>query len=196
MRMNLALISCLLLAGCGDDTTTASAADLAVSVDMTLGPDMATRKPNGVACGSATCTVGQECCVITENGQVTDATCIAAGGACAGSVVACDGPEDCNSESGGAYCCATVTLLLPDPDAGVQGGVSGGTASCTNSCAAAVDVSGPTLTSRLCSSANDCTGLVLGPIAFNQCCSTPLAPNTKFCGNALLSQGGIGVVCN
>src|SRR6266540_773110 len=195
MRMNLVLISCLLLAGCGDDNgLNNGGSDLSASLDMTVGPpgpDMAVRKPNGVACGSTQCAVGQSCCVLTDNGQVTGASCIAAGGACGGSVVACDGPEDC-SGGGGTYCCATVNLIAPDPDAGVAGGVSGGAASCTADCQASVDLQNQSLTSRLCTVAADCTGLSvaspLGIIPLDKCCSTPMAPGTPFRGHALFSH--------
>jgi hypothetical protein len=171
----------------------------AVIVDMTAGPDMTARQPNGVACGTSKCSVGQSCCVLIDNGQVTSATCIARGGPCSGSRVDCDGPEDCGSDKD--YCCATITLLLPDPDAGTSGGVSGGEATCTPTCNASVDFNGPSLTSRLCGSAADCTGLsvavpVIGSLPLDKCCSSSVAPGTHFCGSAVLGQFGVPITCS
>lgn len=53
---------------------------------------------DGVACGLATCTPGDVCCWSEPGGR---ADCSAAS-ACAWTVLACDGPEDCS----GGVCCA------------------------------------------------------------------------------------------
>jgi len=57
----------------------------------------------GIACGALMCVVGKQACCSTG----TAAACIQINGACpGGSVIRCDGPEDCD---GGGVCCL-VTL--------------------------------------------------------------------------------------
>src|SRR5207302_3031942 len=95
MRQTFALcVLVLAVGGCGNDANN-GAPDMSMP-DLAPGPDMAVRVPNGVGCGAMTCAVGQDCCV-TVSGTATTSTCIAAGGACGGAVLTCDGPEDCSS---------------------------------------------------------------------------------------------------
>ncbi|HEY5923966.1 MAG TPA: hypothetical protein VIV11_19940 [Kofleriaceae bacterium] len=51
----------------------------------------------GIACGSATCSGSQKCCVDFVSGPA----CVAATTSCTGFLAACDGKEDC----GGSFCC-------------------------------------------------------------------------------------------
>src|SRR5438874_9150773 len=92
-NLTLAIIT-LMAVGCGSNT---SAKDMSVPADLTVGPDIAMRMPNGVTCGTGlTCPVGQECCVSFANNMATGATCVASASQCMGAALACDGPEDCN----------------------------------------------------------------------------------------------------
>src|SRR5688572_21134570 len=102
------------LAACGDDTTTksdastsiddSSADDAAVTQDDAASADAPTGGP-GIACGTATCAAGMECCVaFGGGGGGATYTCIANGTTCEGISQACDGPEDCTS---GDRCCGT-----------------------------------------------------------------------------------------
>jgi hypothetical protein len=64
---------------------------------------------NTVACGNATCVVGQQACCVTAGSS----TCIPFSGLCpAGAARRCDGPEDCDN---GRICCAR-----PDPMGGYR----------------------------------------------------------------------------
>ncbi|MDB4965282.1 MAG: hypothetical protein JWN44_971 [Myxococcales bacterium] len=174
MRQFLALSALLLVAGCGDDSM--SGPDLSAPADMTVGPDIAVRMPDGVSCGTMSCGVGQSCCV-TTNGTVATSTCIAAGGMCTGgAVLACDGPEDCST--GSSYCCGTVKFSGGTPDGGAPV-FQGGTSSCTATC----DFTFGTgqVKTRLCHDDVDCTGLMTA----NKCCSSTQAPGLHFCALAI-----------
>lgn len=61
--------------------------------------DAAPAPVNTIACGAASCVVGQQACCVTAAG----ASCIPFGGLClGGSAFRCDGPEDCDN---GRVCC-------------------------------------------------------------------------------------------
>lgn len=53
---------------------------------------------DGVKCGTATCSPGQQCCITVINAPA----CIAGTAACPGLGAYCDGVEDCDS---GSQCC-------------------------------------------------------------------------------------------
>jgi hypothetical protein len=175
MRQTLAL--CVLLmaaAGCGDDTN--GGPDMSMPLDMTAGPDMAVRVPNGVACGGMTCSTSQSCCVQVM-GMTPTSSCIAAGGQCAGgAVLACDGPEDCSSAS--KYCCGTIKFMQGNPDGGTPV-FNGGDAMCTATCDFSFGQS--QVKTRLCQADVDCAGLTAFGMAVDKCCSSAQAPGIKFC---------------
>ena len=127
---------------------------------------------------------------MTANNMPSSATCVSSAGQCSGgSLLACDGPEDCGGGTGsGQFCCATINFTSM-PDAGVS--FNGGNASCSTSCAFAFGQG--SVTSRLCHEDVDCTGLT-GPLntALNKCCSSTMAPGMHFCA-AAISQ--LGVTC-
>jgi hypothetical protein len=168
-----------------------SSNDMSMSiVDMAVGPDMAMRLPDGVACGASKCDVGKTCCVDT---MAATTTCVASPAACNASAFTCDGPEDCTG--GTSQCCTTVDFTLPNPDAGVQGGINGANAMCVASCQAAI--SGSSLTTRLCHQDVDCKGLAINfgiSIPLEQCCSSTLLPGAHFCASSTLSQFGGGQI--
>jgi hypothetical protein len=177
MRQTLALCVLLLAVGGCDDDDTGGGPDLAAPADLLPPVDMAVRLPDGVSCGNKTCAVGQSCCV-TTNGMTASATCIAAGGSCAGgAVLACDGPEDCSGgTASGMYCCGTIQF------SGMQdGGVmfNGGEAMCTGTCN--FSFSQGSVTTRLCHADVDCTGLSFLGQAVDKCCTSAQAPGLHFC---------------
>lgn len=183
----------LLVAGCGDDTTTQ--ADMSMP-DLAPGPDMAVRVPDGVVCGNMTCGVGQSCCITQSNNMATGATCVASAGACSsGTVLSCDGAEDCaGAGAAGAYCCGTVHFSAGTPDGGAPV-FQGGSASCAGSCS--FNLGQGSLTTRLCHQDVDCMGLT-GPlgIALDKCCSSSQAPGLHFCATNLGGLGGgAGITC-
>ncbi|HEX4457184.1 MAG TPA: hypothetical protein VIA18_04400, partial [Polyangia bacterium] len=197
MRQTIFILSCALfaVAGCSDDTTTVAnnGADMSVNAaaDMTLGPDMTPRVPNGVACDTTTCAVGQSCCLTTANNAVTGGMCVASASACtSGSNLACDGPEDCSTAS--PTCCATLSLSgsLTDADAGAPM-LNGGNATCAGTCSftAAADFS--SITTRLCHYNSDCAGLTVPYLGTpTSCCSSSMVPGVHFCAVALA-----GITC-
>ena len=145
-------------------------------------PTMAVRVPDGVVCGTMTCSVGQSCCITVGASGTTDmATCLAAGGTCSGATLACDGPEDC---SGTPFCCGTVTFTGgTNPDAGAPV-FQGGTASCAATCDFNFAQGPPSaVTTRMCHADDDCAGLSTagGQIMLGQCCSSSQAPGLHFC---------------
>lgn len=87
----------------------------------------------GVACGMATCTGTDICCVNFTGGMVTMACSAPAD--CMGAPVSCDGPEDC---ARGEACC------------GMRGTGGGGSASCVPDASCTFG--------RLCHETADCTG--------------------------------------
>jgi hypothetical protein len=184
MRQTLALCALLLAAGCGDDTN--AGPDMSAPLDMTAGPDMAMRVPDGVSCGTMNCAIGQSCCV-QPSGMTATQMCIAPNGACpGGGVLACDGPEDCST--GNPYCCATVKFTQGGPDAGA-GNVTGGDSMCTMTCDASFTPG--SLKTRLCKVDSDCTGLnILGQVNLDKCCSTTMAPGKHFCAAPFM-----GITC-
>ncbi len=108
------------------------------------GPDAAL----GVACGTATCTLGtQECCVSGGIGGSTQ-TCVTAG-TCQDNVLSCDGPEDCN---GTDVCCGTGSF-------GGGGGGGGVSTTCAADCTGGQSA-------VLCRVDTDC------PSAEPKCCSS------------------------
>jgi hypothetical protein len=185
MRTYFGLAFVLVVAGCGSDTVKSPDMSIVVT-DMTPGADLALRMPNGVACGNMTCATGKECCVTVTNNMPSTATCIDPGGSCqGGTVLACDGPEDCTSQSA-LYCCGTVMFTAgANADAGAQ--FNGGSSSCTGTCA--LGFAGGGVTSRLCHTDADCTGLTV-PLVNTpaKCCSSAMAPGLHFSAGAL---GGI-----
>jgi hypothetical protein len=187
----LVLACALLAAGCGDDTN--GTPDMSMP-DLAPGPDLAVRMPDGVSCGSATCPVGQSCCV-QAMGMTTSSMCISPGGACTGAVLACDGPEDCGSAM--PYCCGTIKFTGgTNPDAGAPM-FQGGDAMCTMTCDASFTPgsggSPTTVKTRLCKIDDDCAGLSIGggTIGLNKCCSSAQAPGLHFCAAPL----GGGITC-
>jgi hypothetical protein len=183
----LALCALVLCAGCGNETK--NAADMSMMPDLAPAADLAVRVPNGVACGNMTCMVGQDCCVTTSGNMASGATCVASASQCSGgSVLACDGPEDCNDGTM-PYCCATIMLAGGGPDGGTPM-FNGGDSSCTAACNLGFGA-GNSLTTRLCHSDTDCMGLTI-PIT-NQssvCCSSTMAPGLHFCATPV-SQAGV-----
>jgi hypothetical protein len=179
MRQTLVcvLTSCTLVlgaVGCGDDGNNGapdmSMPDLAPPSDMSL---------NGVACGSATCAVGQECCVTVSGTGTTSSTCIASGGNCSGgAVLACDGAEDCAASQ---FCCGQITFTGGiDPDAGAPM-FNGGNSSCAGTCDFNFSQGPPSVvTTRLCHVDDDCAGLTVFTQA-SKCCSSTQAPGLHFC---------------
>ena len=102
MRQTILILSCALfsVAGCGDDTTTRPTRrghERRRRRRHGDRPRHGPRVPNGVACGSATCPVGQDCCRHDrqQRRHRRDCACASAASCTAGSVLACDGPEDC-----------------------------------------------------------------------------------------------------
>ena len=183
MRQTLALCALVLVVGgCGDDSNNAgpdmSMPDLAPLPDMSL---------NGVGCGNMTCAVGQDCCVMVSGTGTTSSTCIASGGSCTGgAVLSCDGSEDCGSSQ---FCCGMITLTgVGNPDAGTPM-FGGGSASCAATCDASTNYPAtPThVTTRLCHFNEDCTGLAIGPLALDKCCTSAQAPGLHFCGNSFFA---------
>jgi hypothetical protein len=92
----------------------------------------------GVACGGATCTAPQVCCVSISGGGVTQ-SCTSAS-ACQTVALTCDGPEDCSS--GAPECCAQVSY---------SGGLSGG-----SECVASGTCNAGMLGGVLCHTTADC----------------------------------------
>lgn len=193
MRQTILVFSCALfsVAGCGDDTTTAgNGGDMSVNAaaDMTAGPDMTPRVPNGVNCDTSTCAVGQSCCLTTANNMVTGGMCVASASACtSGSNLACDGPEDCSS--GSPACCATIDIsglsgiLGGDADAGTPT-VTGGNAACAGTCS--FGFSSSSITTKLCHVNSDCAGeTVPGLGTATTCCSSSMVPSLHFCAIAI-----------
>jgi hypothetical protein len=187
MRQILALSALVLVAGgCGDDSNN-SGPDMSMPADLTLGPDLAVRMPDGVVCGTANCSVGQSCCV-TVSGMATSSACIAAGGACGGAKLNCDGPEDCGSMM---FCCGTIAFTGgTNPDAGAPV-FQGGNASCAGTCDFTFTQGPPSsITTRLCKINDDCTGLTAFGQNLDQCCSSTMAPGLHFCA-ANFGFGGV-----
>ncbi len=188
MRTYSSLLFLAFVAGCGSDTVKMSPDMSVVVTDLAPGPDIAMRTPNGVACGNMTCAVGKECCVTVANNMPSGATCIDAGGSCqGGSVLACDGPEDCTSQSA-LYCCANIMFTQGgNADAGPT--YNGGSSLCIGTCA--IGLASGALTSRLCHADADCAGLTIPVLNTpSKCCSSTMAPGIHFCA-ANLGQGGI-----
>jgi hypothetical protein len=189
MRQILALCALVFVAGgCGDDTTSFGP-DMSSPADLTAGPDLAVRMPDGVVCGASSCSVGQSCCV-SVTGTTTSAMCLAPGGTCNGAKLACDGPEDCSS--GMQFCCGMITFSGgTNPDAGAPM-FNGGNASCNGTCDFNFTQGPPSqVTTRLCHADVDCTGLSLGgQVMLDKCCSSTMAPGLHFCA-AALGFGGI-----
>jgi hypothetical protein len=104
-----------------------------------------------------------------------------------GAAEACDGPEDC-ATAGMPDCCVTASFTRGMGDAGVM--PQAANASCVASCqgSAALAGNGATLTTRLCHTAVDCTGLMGTAMGFNlsfdSCCSSAQAPGINFCAPA------------
>jgi hypothetical protein len=58
----------------------------------------------GIACGTMTCDATAEVCCATTGAMGLEYACIDAGDSCGGTVLECDGPEDCGMDE---VCCAT-----------------------------------------------------------------------------------------
>jgi hypothetical protein len=165
---------------------------MSVIVDLTPGPDLAMRMPNGVACGgSLTCPVGQDCCISFANNMATGAMCVASASQCMGATLACDGPEDCPMT--GQTCCATVDIVGMGDAAGT---ITGGNSKC-NSCSPAFTTG--TLTTRLCHVPADCNNFSFGAggfkLDFNKCCSNGMGSGggIQFCAPDPAVLTGLGV---
>jgi hypothetical protein len=182
--------------GCGSNPATH---DMGMA-DMSIGPDMAMRVPNGVACGTnLTCAVGQDCCVSFANNQATGATCVTSTSQCSGAVLACDGPEDCTTPNDA--CCATVNLSGIGADAGAM--ITGGNSKC-GQCSATVSLTGSIMT-RLCHVTDDCKSFsasvpIIGKIDFNKCCTGANSGGIQFCAPdpatlGAFAGGGAGYTC-
>lgn len=169
---SLALLCCV-AAACGSNP---GVHDMGM-VDMSPGPDMAMKMPNGVACGQMSCAVGQDCCLSIANNMITGASCVASGGMCTGATLACDGPEDCNAKATDV-CCTTITFKTnANADAGIM--LTGGNSKC-GTCSASIGIG--SLTTRLCHKATDCTGLSSQLIGnFDKCCSQGPTGSLQFC---------------
>ncbi|HEX8951963.1 MAG TPA: hypothetical protein VF945_08960, partial [Polyangia bacterium] len=167
--------------GCGNDNNSGGP-DMSMP-DLEPAPDLAIP---GISCGTSSCPSTQECCVTVSGTGTTSSTCINAGGTCSGAVLACDGPQQCGSTQ---FCCGTITFTGgTNPDAGAPM-FQGGNASCAATCDASTNYPAtPThVTTRLCHFAADCTGLAIGPLAFDKCCTSAQAPGLHFCGNSLFA---------
>jgi hypothetical protein len=116
--------------------------------------------------------------------MATGATCVTSSSQCTtGAVLACDGPEDCNTSPTDG-CCASVNIGGGGPDAG-NAMITGGNSKC-GQCAAGFNPTGGMVMTKLCHVTDDCkdfslTVPVLGKIDFNKCCS----------GSGGMSSGGI-----
>jgi len=111
------LVIALVLVGCGERSSPRQDAITTDGNDaLGDGGDDANRN-GGVACGDGTTTCpipDQVCCDTTGVDQ-----CVATGGGCAGSSLACDGPEDCPMVQ---ECC-----LFPDHSQCLDDGICGTT---------------------------------------------------------------------
>lgn len=182
------LILCLALpslyvAGCNDDNLMGGMSDMTVVLDLTPEKDLAMRVPNGVTCGSSTCTGSQVCCATPETGGVNYA-CNAPGSCGDGSAqLMCDGPEDCPSAM--PNCCADAHFQLGMNDAAPM--ATGANAACGSdaACPAGVDLGNQVLHTKLCHAASDCVNYSgstpLGTLAFDGCCTSNMAPGVQFC---------------
>lgn len=182
--------------GCGGGSNKGSMDMGATQPDMTMvGPDMAKAVPNGVACGSATCAVGQQCCISADSmGNVTGEACQAQGTSCSGSVVSCDGTEDC-STAASPYCCANIDLQASTEDGGLPT-FAGGGAMCTASCGLNYDQNAGAITTRLCHTNSDCAGETIPIIGGDTtCCSSTTTPGLHFCASSALAAVGLPVTC-
>jgi hypothetical protein len=191
-NLTLSIVSCAVLAvGCGSSHVMP---DMSIAHDMTLGPDLAMRVPDGVACGTnVTCPVGKSCCVSFANNMATGAMCIDPTGQCMGAVLACDGPEDCNMSATDA-CCATINLTAGGPDAAAM--VTGGNSKC-GQCKASLNPTSGAFMTRLCHVPSDCKNfsLVFGTfnVPFNKCCSNGMTGGVQFCApDPSAVPGGMG----
>jgi hypothetical protein len=180
MRHQIALFTFVVFVGCGSEGV--KFPDMSMPLDLAPGPDLAVRTPDGVVCGSATCPVGQSCCVTANGTMVTGSTCVPSANQCTGALLACDGPEDCTAST--PTCCGTIMF---SGGGGPDGGTpmfQGGNAMCTASCA--FNLGTGSVTTRLCQADVDCAGLMV-PILNQptQCCSSTLAPGLHFCATSV-----------
>lgn len=174
MRHFVAVYALLAVAGCGSDAN--HRPDMSMPLDLTPGPDIAVRMPDGVACGSMSCPVGQSCCVSSNGTMVTGTSCVTSSSQCSGAVLACDGPEDCGMAM--PYCCGTVRFNNGGPDAGVT--FQGGSSMCAGTCN--FMFGNTSVTTRLCQADVDCMGLTIPLLGTQtQCCSSTMAPGLHFC---------------
>ena len=111
-----AIVIMLLVAGCGDDSTTSSLADLSVALDLTPPGDMTVLKPECDVFANTGCPSGQKCTIGTQNGTPRDlcfaisATTVAEGATCMST-----GP-DANGRTGDN--CAPGLICLDFPGDG------------------------------------------------------------------------------
>lgn len=184
-KLSIALACCACLASCDEGLSTTQP-DLQMSMMPDLAPagpprDLAMRIPNGVVCGSSTCTSPQTCCEVLVAGAL-QSSCLSAGTPCAdGGVTAmCDGPEDCSTGS----CCVTVGFQAAAKDGGTPMS-TGGAASCSDSCTPGLDLGNSMITTELCHTGADCAGVMgttpLGSSPFDGCCTLPQAGNIQAC---------------
>jgi hypothetical protein len=178
MRHLIALCALVAVTGCGNEGN--HGPDMSMPLDLTPGPDIAVRTPDGVACGGTTvCPVGTSCCISSNGTMVTGTTCVTSANMCMGALLACDGPEDC---SGMQYCCGTIMFNMGGPDGGGTT-FQGGNSMCNGTCN--FNFGGNSVTTRLCQADVDCAGLTI-PLVGTQttCCSSAMAPGLHFCAAA------------
>ena len=167
LRIALLALGCV-ATGCGDDGG-------AAGTDLSIAPaDLALV---GVGCGAETCSgPDQNCCVSLVTGSVS-AKCVFPGYCSYGSVLRCDGPEDCTTSQ---VCCGTISL-------GGGGNADGGAVGlpAASMCAGSCDfnLNQVPVTTRLCHLDAECAGLTAsGQPA--RCCSSETAPWLHFCAVA------------
>ena len=104
----------LVVAGCGDDTTSGGA-DLAVPADLTVAGDMVELKPECDVFANSGCAVGQKCTVGTQNGTPRD-LCFAISTTTVGEGAACLSVSDGSGRTGDN--CAPGLICLDFPGDG------------------------------------------------------------------------------
>ena len=112
--MRRAAILVVLVAGCGDDTTS-STADLAVALDLAPSADLVVLAPECDVFADSGCPAGQKCTVGTQNGTPRD-LCFAVGANPVGEGAACSSVSDGSGRTGDN--CAPGLICLDFPGDG------------------------------------------------------------------------------
>src|SRR5262245_24753832 len=155
--LTLALFA-LAFASCGDDNS--NQPDMTILPDFAMSIDMAMLVPDGIKCGSNTCSTSMVCCLKPGGGMTVQYSCMAPGTCGDGGAEArCDGPEDCP----GKICCVNARLRAA-ADGGVAGG--GGNSMCVSDCEPQVAPDFSSAQTKLCKQESDCAGYE-GIVAFN-----------------------------